>query len=111
MNQEKPNLEDSVPGYAHWELRIRELMDQLGMPENVPLAQAFKQLVNEMMQSYTRASQSLPTPPASISTAHGPWIPSSHPGEEGESYCQRCMLRDKFITSRACRPHIVFGTH
>lgn len=42
-----------------------------------------------------------------ISTAHGPWIPSTHPGEEGESYCKRCLLRDKFLGSRQCDPHIV----
>lgn len=42
-----------------------------------------------------------------ISTEHGPWIPSTHPGEEGESYCRRCLLRDKFLGSRQCDPHIV----
>ncbi len=43
-----------------------------------------------------------------ISTKHGPWVESKHPGEEGEKYCQRCLLRDKFLGSRSCDPHIVY---
>ncbi len=42
-----------------------------------------------------------------ISTEHGPWIESKHPGEEGESYCQRCLMRFKFLGARRCDPHIV----
>ena len=44
-----------------------------------------------------------------ISTDHGPWIPSTHFREEGETYCKRCLLRDKFFGSRQCDPHIVYG--
>lgn len=43
-----------------------------------------------------------------ISTDHGPWLPSTHPGEEGETYCKRCLLRDKFFGSRQCDPHFVY---
>ena len=35
-----------------------------------------------------------------ISTTHGPWIESTHPGEEGETYCERCLLRIKFFGVR-----------
>jgi len=42
-----------------------------------------------------------------ISTEHGPWLESKHPGEEGECYCKRCLLRDKFLGARPCTPHIV----
>lgn len=44
----------------------------------------------------------------SISTEHGPWKASTYVGEEGEQYCTRCMLRDKFLGSRKCTPHTVF---
>ena len=45
---------------------------------------------------------------ASISTEHGPWKASTYAGEEGEQYCTRCMLRDKFLGSRECTPRIVY---
>jgi hypothetical protein len=43
-----------------------------------------------------------------ISTEHGPWIPSKNSAERGETYCQRCLTRDKFRGARACEPHIVY---
>jgi hypothetical protein len=45
-----------------------------------------------------------------VSTEHGPWLESKHPGEEGESYCKRCLLRFKFLGARSCTPHIVEAT-
>ena len=47
-----------------------------------------------------------PLPEPAISTEHGPWVKSNIKGEEGESYCKRCLLRDKFLGSRSCDPHI-----
>lgn len=41
-----------------------------------------------------------------ISTKHGPWLPSRY--HEGETYCQRCLTRSPFSSSRACNPHIVY---
>lgn len=46
---------------------------------------------------------------ATISTEHGPWIPSTAPGEEGETHCQRCLCRNVFRHSKECSPHIVFS--
>jgi hypothetical protein len=48
-------------------------------------------------------------PEPTISTEHGPWVESNHPGEEGETYCKRCRLRDKFLGKRQCDPHIVYS--
>lgn len=70
-------------------------------------------LADEIQQAITALQEALAEQPAPvqqepmISTEHGPWIPSTHPGEEGESYCKRCLLRDKFLGSRQCDPHIV----
>lgn len=51
-------LEQVSTGYAHWEERIKSLMQQVGMPNSISLAQAMQQLVNEMTQA------TLPVQPA-----------------------------------------------
>lgn len=45
---------------------------------------------------------------ATISTEHGPWLPSQY--HEGETYCERCNLRSAFLGGRECKPHIVYTT-
>lgn len=42
-----------------------------------------------------------------ISTEHGPWLPSRY--HEDETYCQRCLIRDKFSSARGCTPHLVYA--
>jgi len=51
-----------------------------------------------------------PVPELTISTEHGPWIPSNYSAEEGEKYCQRCLMRHKFLGAKDCTPHIVYPT-
>jgi hypothetical protein len=41
-----------------------------------------------------------------ISTKHGPWLPSAY--DEGETYCQRCKTRSIFASNRQRDPHIVY---
>ena len=55
----------------------------------------------EAIEAWNRRAQ--PTAESKISTQHGPWLPSRE--IEGESYCQRCLLRDKFLGQRGCIPH------
>jgi len=64
--------------------------------------------IRDLEQRMAALLQSKPAEPV-ISTEHGPWIKSKHPGEDDESYCERCLLRDKFLGSRACKPHITYA--
>lgn len=50
--------------------------------------------------SKAQLSQGEPT----ISTEHGPWVPSTM--HEGETHCQRCKLRSVYADARKCEPHI-----
>jgi hypothetical protein len=76
----------------------REGLEKHGLPIGAPsqLADSFRLGVRWALQ------QAAPQ----ISTAHGPWLPSSY--DEGETYCKRCLTRSVFADKRACDPHIVY---
>lgn len=44
-----------------------------------------------------------------VSTEHGPWVLSTI--HEGETYCERCLLRSAFVGARECKPHIKESTY
>lgn len=78
-----------------------------GMAKPCPDCADYKAMYLKVRDELAELQQHEPV----ISTKHGPWIESKHPGEEGESYCQRCLLRDKFLGSRECEPHIEVQQH
>jgi len=90
-------------GYAHWEERIKDLMKQLPLPYSRSIAEAMKQLVNEMMQTIPPSAQ-----PEPLICKHE-WFRTSAM-EPGQCRCIKCGVWNTTTPPAAQRQRLVFPT-